>query len=151
MSSSSGNGEEQILRYAVKWTKGTGLRELRNEIKTSKSEDNKSAEQFEETSETLETEEISWGKKDHEAVAKDQGIDGCKDTLRVGPHGRSFRRYILGITQTCLILESWWRRWCSVELWHPCAWDGGVVRHAKAEKALDPARRQSRRTQQRTL
>ena len=57
-----------------------------------------------------------WGKKDHEAAAQDRGIDGCKDTLRKESYGRSFRRYILVRTQTCLILESRWRRWCSVEL-----------------------------------
>ena len=120
------------MRYEVKWTKETELREFSNEIKRSKSEDKKSAEQFEETSETLQTEEYckmnsdcetdsrknlnQWGKKDHEAAAQDRGIDGCKDTLRKESYGRSFRRYILVRTQTCLILESRWRRWCSVEL-----------------------------------
>ena len=71
-------------------------------------------------------------------------------------------------------LETWWRRWCTVELrswdgsanititgttdteeWHSCAWDGEVGRHqgslAKGELAVDPVSHWSGHTQERTL
>ena len=36
--------------------------------------------------------------------------------MRMGTRGRSFRRDVVGRTQACLILKSWWRRWCAVRL-----------------------------------